>query len=445
MICEQENLYKQLETLFKEYSCAHSLDAMRFKAWERFQKLGLPTAGRPGPYRHLPLRHLYQHTFQKKSLDTSLSNPSSKELLYPHLLPESSHSYVVLVDGKFAPELSDLSALPKQVSILPLPQAFATFDLFLRNRQQHCLKEEKDPFAALNGALYQEGLFIYLPPKSKIDPPLQIIHLITHTENVVMPRLHLFAGSQSHLTLAHGVISFQDGILSSKEQTKEQLWINMFNDFALEEGSHLTRLSLHENLRQGFLFDSLRATLKRDSSLRTVTAHNGAATIHQDAHIQLLEENSTAHLAGGWIAGSSCHAHTHVRIEHFAPHCRSRQLFKGILLDTARSSFEGEIYIHPEAQQSDAFQLNNHLLLSDRAIAYSQPKLQIFADDVKASHGATAGQLHPEELFYLTSRGLPLEEAKRLLTAAFLANVFEEVTISSLQAKMQLMGQQIPR
>ena len=135
--------------------------------------------------------------------------------------------------------------------------------------------------------------------------------------------------------------------------------------------------------------------------------------------IELLEENSEALLQGLWRLKEKKECHTHTLVQHLAPHTRSRQHYKGVLQEEAKSSFTGKIYVHPEAQKTEAYQLNNNLLLSPQSKAYSKPNLEIFADDVKASHGATIAQLNAEDLFYLQSRGLTKKEAQEFLIEGF--------------------------
>jgi Fe-S cluster assembly protein SufD len=148
-------------------------------------------------------------------------------------------------------------------------------------------------------------------------------------------------------------------------------------------------------------------------------------------HIQ--GENADALLQGLWHQKKSSQTHTHVFVEHAAPHAKSLQKFKGVLKDTAQSSFEGKIFVRPEAQKTEAYQLNQNLLLSDAAIANAKPNLEVFADDVKASHGATFSQVDDEQLFYLKSRGLSPEAASRLLIRGFMQEMIDQIGVPSVR------------
>ena len=169
-------------------------------------------------------------------------------------------------------------------------------------------------------------------------------------------------------------------------------------------------------------FQAIRATLKRDSKSKAVLLGKRLRT---SIHVELVEENSEAELYGLAQLEGDGEAHIHARIEHMAPHTRSRQHFKSVVKDESRYSFEGKIYVHSEAQKTEAYQLNNNLILTDGASANAKPNLEIFADDVKASHGSTTGQLSKEALFYLRSRGLSVEEAQRWLIGGFCKEILD--------------------
>ncbi len=163
----------------------------------------------------------------------------------------------------------------------------------------------------------------------------------------------------------------------------------------------------------------------------------GAETVRQDYHATLSGEAADATLQGIWMLKDRREAHTHVVMHHEAPHCRSMQLFKGVLDERSKSSFEGKIYVQKEAQKTEAYQLNKHLLLGERVIANSKPNLEIFADDVKASHGATMTQVDESELFYLKARGISEKAAKALLIHGFCQEMIEKIPQSFVRKKMQ--------
>lgn len=307
--------------------------------------------------------------------------------------PQESFQYVPKI------ELS----LPEEKAILtpplcmPLSEAMRTYGLFLQNRLAKSVKEETDPLALLNLAFQKEGLFAYIPAGQ--EESLEI---------TAAGRLMIYVGQNSTLHL--------------KYRYPHVPFANLAIDLVLDKGS----TCILSDVAEGDLrFLSVRASLKRDSKLKTHFYSEGGRVHRNSVRVQLLEENSEALLQGLWRLEEAKQCHTHALVEHLAPNTRSRQHFKGVLQGKSKSSFEGKIYVHPTAQKTEAYQLNNNLLLSDEAKAFSKPNLEIFADDVKASHGSTTAQLNAEDLFYLRARGLPLEEAKAFLVEGFCKELAE--------------------
>ncbi len=361
-------------------------------AWDRFVEIGLPTKQNE-VYRYVRLKDLYRHPF------------SAPEPFEASIIP--LESTLVFANGTY---MEALSSPPKGVIVLPLSKAFATYGSFLNARKAKWSKEEKDPFAALNGAYYTEGLFIYVPPKCVCLSPIRIIH---YTEKMqkpthVCPRIHLFAGKESAVQLTWE----QRGPL-------DHMWVNTYIDCALEEASSVTLSHVHRLPETAHHFLALRATLKSRSTLKSFSVTNGSATSREDYLVRLQGEEAEANLYGVWDLKGHRQHHVNLWIDHQEPSCTSLQKFKGILSDASRSSFEGKIYVHSKAQKTQAYQMNNNLVLGERATANSKPNLEIFADDVKASHGTTIGQIDPEHLFYLQARGIPVFMAQQLLLQGF--------------------------
>jgi Fe-S cluster assembly protein SufD len=417
------DLFQQLLEGFYRDLPKDPLEKIRKKAWERFLEVGLPTR-RSEVFRYLKMRSLYDktlHLAEKQPLSGSFEHA---------ILPECADGLIVFVNGAFQPHLSRLNGFPKKAVLLPMEEALKTYGSFIQNQWTREIKEESDPFALLNAALHPAAAFLYLPPKTIVETPVQVLHLIdTHGDPLLLlPRLHLFAGAQAHVQL----YSTQT-ILSG-----EGYFSNGVADFSIEESAHVhyVQTALLQP-PMAWTFDALRCQLKRHSTLQTVAATTGGATVRYDYRIALTGENGEAQLNGIGMLAEKNEAHTHVLIDHQAPHCRSMQLFKGALADFSHSSFEGKILVRQEAQKTDAFQLNNNLLLSDRAAADSKPNLEIFADDVKASHGATVGQLDKEHLFYMKTRGFAESQAKSLLVRGFCEEVIAKVDLPSLRSQIK--------
>lgn len=404
---------------YGQFAEGDPLQKVRAKAWDHFLTLGLPTR-KDEVFRYIRLNYLFANKYE-----SSYATDIKAEDINQHILPECQQSVLVFVNGHYAPLLSRTAALPKKAVALPLAEAMQTFGNFLNNQLKKSISEETDPFAAINTALQPNGLFLYFPPKTIAEAPIQLLHIIDpqNVPMLIMPRLQVFVGAQSELQLVSVQAPLSEG----------QYLFNMVADATLEENAHLKYTQAAYAIRNTIWhFDALRASLKRNSTFKSFCVTDGAATVRHDYRVNLMGENSDVHLNGMWILSNQNEAHTHVLVEHQAPNCTSMQLFKGVLNNTSKSSFEGKILVRQIAQKTEAFQLNNNLLLSDQAHADSKPNLEIFADDVKASHGATVGQLDQEHIFYMKTRGFTEAEAKSILVYGFCQEVIDLIDVPSV-------------
>ncbi|PIS02216.1 MAG: Fe-S cluster assembly protein SufD [Chlamydiae bacterium CG10_big_fil_rev_8_21_14_0_10_42_34] len=355
------------------------LMTIRQKSWERFEEIGLPK----------PKQEAFQYV--------------SKHFEFPKLatrkqiITEPKDGFV-FVDGFFE---EALSSIPTPLVCLPLDKAARSYGLFLKTRIAKLTKEETDPFAALNGAFQGRGAFLYLPPNCKAA--LHLTHIYTDGE-MATPRLHIYLGRNAELKLTQnssGSSSFSNSVI----------------DFVLDIGANVDFCDHAEGH-----FQAIRSTVKRDGKFKAVFL---GKKIRTSMKVQLAEENAQTELYGLACLEKSAESHIHANVEHAAPHTYSRQHFKSVLKDKSKFSFEGKIHVKPIAQKTQAYQLNNNLVLSDEASTNAKPNLEIFADDVKASHGATVGRLNEEELFYLRSRGLGLEQARQWLINGFCKEILD--------------------
>ena len=418
----------QFQTLFSDsvalVDSSDLLKKARTKAWDHFLSLGMPNA-KTEAYQYMRLKPLLFQNFVKAQ-NVSLK----KEEIAQAILPECKNSHLVFINGYFHPELSDTSGLEKAIVISPLNQAMRTYGTLIHNRWSKALKEESDIFCALNSACYQDGLFLYVPPKLKVSLPVQILHVIAEDNAWMMPRVYIFQGAHSELTLASTTLW----------KASEKYFYNQTTEFTLEEGANTTLIqnALSDALpTNGWICDDLRVEMKRSSCFKTFQLTDGTAIVRCDSKVQIAGEGADLHLNGMWLLDGEKEAHTNIVIDHQEPHTQSLQLFKGVLTGASRSSFQGKILVRKKAQKTQAYQLNNNLLLSEKAQAYSKPNLEIFADDVKATHGATFGQLDPEEMFYLKSRGFSEQDAKNALISGFCQDVVEQLALDSIKEQAQ--------
>lgn len=420
---EQATFFAQMKSLFEIQDPADSLANLRAKSWDHFEELGLPHR-KTEVFQYVRLNKLFAKSFSlpcKVAVDIKNA-----------ILPECKTSVVVFVNGSLDLTLSNVTGLPQKVVCIPLKEALKSFGAFVNNQLAKGIQEEIDPFAALNAAFIQKALFFYVPPGTILPSPVQILHVVTGQNLWLSPRLDFFFGALSEANV----------VLTTYHVDSSGNAINGVTNFALEEGAQVSfSRVLFDAPVATWHFDATRAVLKKDSHFTSVIAENGAETYRDDYKIALVGTNADVHLNGVAMLQGKQESHTHVLIDHQAPECRSLQLFKNCLDDVSKASFEGKIYVHKIAQKTAAFQLNNNLLLSEGAQSNSKPNLEIFADDVQASHGATFGSIDEENLFYLRTRGISKEVAKNLLVQGFCLEVINKLKIPSLfkQAKEKLL------
>jgi Fe-S cluster assembly protein SufD len=292
--------------------------------------------------------------------------------------------------------------LPTSVECWPLEQARRLLGPSLQRRLDQANEQEPDLMARLAQRLAPEPLVLYIPPRTMLDSPIRV-HICSTEGGWSLQRFIVIAGAQADCRIQ---IEQQSQAITASSW---EIW--------QEESSNVTVEQLDEAPGH-WAFTALRAELKRHAHLTWRGASRGGRAVRWDLSVRLLQEGAETDLSGFWsLEGSQ--VHSHVKVEHCAPSCRSNQLFKGINDEGAVSSFEGLIHVRREAQQTNAYQLNQNLLVHPLAKAFSKPSLDILADDVRATHGSTTGRLDPEQQFYLESRGVPRSQAKRLLTRAF--------------------------
>jgi Fe-S cluster assembly protein SufD len=393
---------------------------LRQQARAQLAELGIPTP-REEDWKYSDLSALVAHAFR-------LAGPGEENLnratLEPWLWSESRHSYAVFVNGYFASHLSDLSGLPSALRLAPLSQAAS-------GGLQTIAKV--DVFSALNTAHLGGGIQIELLPHEKVLPPLHLLWITVAPEGeavLAQPRCLLTLPAYSSLTLIEDHLSWGSGIPFS----------NAVTEIALEEGSRLHHVLVQRQGSQAFHINQTAVRQGRYSHYRLQALQWGSQFSRHNLELAQVEPQAHTHLQGLTLLKGSQHSDTHSRLRHQAPQGSSRQLHKCIVDETARAVFSGRILVSREAQLTDAAQTNRNLLLSPKARVDTRPHLEIFADNVKCTHGATVGQLEAEEIFYLQSRGIPLAQARQLLTYAFAAEILEGIPVAQLPS---LVAQQL--
>lgn len=393
--------------------------SLRAQSRAQLAELGIPTP-RDEDWKYSDLSPLLAYDFRlSRELSPQLGSlpPSDVE---PYVWPESRHSCVVFVNGYFAPQLSDLSALPEALQVGSLAQADAGWVI----GQLQTIATE-DSFTALNTAHLGDVACIRVPKNLRGVPPLQVLYLtlVSDVQPILaQPRCLLSLEAHSQLTVIEDHVSLGPGIPLS----------NAVTEINLADNARLHHVILQRQGSSAFQISKTAVRQSRDSHYQQHALQWGSQFSRHNLEITQIGSQAHTDLKGLTLLRGSQHSDTHSRLVHQSPHGSSRQLHKCIVDETAHAVFSGRVLVCQAAQLTDAAQSNRNLLLSPKARVDTQPQLEIFADNVKCAHGATVSQLETEEIFYLQSRGIAQAQARQLLTYAFAAEVLAGSPLTTL-------------
>jgi len=283
---------------------------------------------------------------------------------------------------------------------------------------------EAHALTALNTALFEDGALVRIPEKTVVEKPIHIVWVSTGVAGEAShPRTLILAARESHVKVVETFISLGDG----------QSWTNQVTEIVAEDSARVEHFKVQQESLASLHTGRIEGLQERNASVSTISLSFGAALARNDVNVTLDDEGGEAAIDGLFVVDGNQHVDHHTTLDHAKPNCNSHQLYKGILNDSARGVFNGKIIVRKDAQKTDAIQNNKNLLLSTKAEIDTKPQLEIDADDVRCTHGATIGQLSAESLFYLRSRGIPADEARGLLIYAFAADLLNRITVNPLK------------
>ena len=345
--------------------------------------------------------------------------------LAPLLFGETSWPRLVFVNGRFMPSLSTNGL--DGVKAMNLATAWREEPSLL---ERHLTRQAdtQDPgqvFSAINTALMQDGAVVYIPRGVVAPAPINLLFLSDEgaSGGASHPRVLIVAEPQSQVTIIEQYASVGG----------TRYFTNAVTEGWVGDGATLNLFRLQREARDAFHVGTTAVRQERDSHFVSFSFVSGGDLSRINVYAGLHGQGCGATLNGLYMLDGTQHCDHQTKIVHAEPDCYSRELYKGVLDDASHGVFNGKVYVHPEAQKTDGKQTNNTLLLSERARIDTKPQLEIFADDVKCTHGATVGRIDETALFYMKSRGIPNSEARKLLTYAFCAEVLETIPVDSLR------------
>ncbi len=429
---------KRIEDLSEHYTGLYEENIERIKAGlpdvvndyreeclKNFEKLGIPND------RHEDYRYTNIQPFLKGTFEFNFSHKDTGMQLEDIFQCEVSalETYsVFVINGWYSAKNKIADSLPEGVYFGSFAKAVEKYPELFEKYYGKAALTERDGFAALNGMFAQDGVFIYVPKGVVLDKPLQIVNIMTGDNDLTSFQRNLVVmeeNSQAKVLVCDHTLTASKFVVNSVTEIFAGENVN-FEYYTLENQHNLTTQVAGIFVEQ-----------KDSSTVMTNNLTLHAGTLRNNVFYKLDGEHCESHLYGLYLSDKNQHVDNFTFIDHAKPNCTSTELFKGVLDDRATGAFTGRVLVRKDSQNTNAYQSNNNILLTDLARISTRPQLEIYADDVKCSHGATIGQLDDEAMFYLRSRGISKEEARVLLMYAFAYEVLDKISVNALRDQIR--------
>ena len=400
------------------------LSALRKAAILRFEELGFPSTKRE-EWKYTNVDPITSLTFERAN---GKRRPVSAEEVFSCSFTDPAYNRLVFINGRFVEQLSFLRGMPPGARVKSLAQVISEDCSVLEPHLGRYADHQEEGFVALNTAFLEDGAFVFVPRGQILEDPLYLIFVSTKDDKPIV-------------SYPRNLLIFGEGSQSRVVESYIGLGMNAyFNDAVTEiignEDAVVDYYRLQREGDAGFHVGRVAAQLNRNCNFTAQTITLGGSLVRNNVYAVLDGEGAQCALNGLYLVDGDQHVDNYTQIDHVKPHGTSVELYKGILSGKGRGVFNGKIVVHKDAQKTDARQANKNLLLSAHAIVNTKPQLEIYADDVKCSHGSTIGQLDKDALFYLRSRGLDFESARSLLSYAFASEVVGRVKIPPMRARL---------
>jgi Fe-S cluster assembly protein SufD len=398
------------------------LHSLRQDAFARFSETGFPTT-HDEDWRFTNVGVVANTPFELAGLETV-----TKEQMEPFGASQFA-SYLVFINGLYSTELSTLAPLPKGVTVGSLAAQLRNDPASVEQHLGRYLNTQRDPFAALNTAFIQDGVYVHVPRGLSVEAPIYVLYVTVAGATPTMnhPRNLIVAEENSQVTVVEDYVSLGEGSSFSNAAT----------ELVAGDNAHVSHYMVVREGEQAYNFSTLRIQQGLHANVATHSLLLSGALVRNNVHPVLAGEGSECLINGLFVANGRQHMDNYMLVEHASPHCDSRQFYNGILNGQSHGVFHGRIIVHKDAQKTDAKQTNRNLLLSDDAQIDTKPQLEIYADDVKCTHGATIGQFDDNALFYLRSRGLAETAARHVLLLAFANECLDRMNSPQLREHLE--------
>jgi Fe-S cluster assembly protein SufD len=405
---------------------AEWLEQLRKAAIDRFAVTGFPTT-RDEEWRFTPIAPIAHQKWRQSS-----GAPASvvRAQIEPYVFGHADWTTLVFVDGTYSEELSNPTVSTSGARAGSLSEALRTDDGILERHLARHAPVEASPFTALSTAFMRDGGFVHVSANIDLTRPVHLLYVTTGdaAETVTHPRNLVVIEPGARASIIESYVTLGEGA---------SYWTNAVTEVIAGANSWIEHTRIQRESERAYHIGLTHVEQQRDSHYRSFSMAMGGALARHNLTARLNGENVETLMYGLYLTRGDQVVDNHTAIHHDQPNCRSWEVYKGVLDGRSRAVFNGKVFVKPEAQKTDAKQTNRNLLLSDTAKVDTKPQLEIFADDVKCTHGATVGRLDDVALFYARSRGLPAERAQLLLTYAFAAEVTSEVVLDPVRNELE--------
>jgi Fe-S cluster assembly protein SufD len=388
------------------------------RAFTYLKKVGLPT-NKSEEYRFTPITK----NLQKNFTWTNKSTESSLNSIQEFLIEGIEANVLVFVNGIYSKSLSKI--ISPEVKIESLSEAFHT-DKKVNEHFDKLVRSDADPFAALNTAFWQDGIFIRVPENTIVEKPILLLHINDATQKQVVAHTRLLIVIEKNARLS--IIEKFDSIGSNA------VFHTFTEEISVGENARLEYCKIQNDAGRSTQVANTNIHQSNSSKVNTFTLTMNGEIVRNNFTITIDGEHCESHFHGVYLLNGNTLADNHTVVDHKKPNSFSNEMYKGIMDGNSKGVFNGKIFVRPQAQKTNAFQSNRNILMSESATVNTKPQLEIWADDVKCSHGCTTGQLDDEALFYLQSRGIPYDSAKAMLLYAFALDVLAPIKNETLKS-----------
>ena len=420
------DLKEKLVSSFMAFESQVDVDSyvhgIRTEAIKTFETTGFPTK-KEEAWKYTSLNKILKHDY---SVFPKQENALEYRDIKKYFIHDIDTYKIVFIDGRYSSHLSQTTHDGMDVCLMSAALSKPKYRLVIENYFNKAATN--DSLSSLNTAFSSEGAFIHIPKNKLVEKPIQIVHFSTGNESALMlqPRNLIVVDENSHVQI----------IERHQSLTENSVLTNSVTEVFANKRAIIDYYKIQNDNQHASLIDNTFIKQKQESHASVHTFTFGGNLTRNNLNFYQHGERIDSTLKGVTIIGDKQHVDHNTLVHHIEPNCESHQDYKGIFDDNATGVFNGKVVVEKEAQKTNAFQANNNILVSDKSSINTKPQLEIFADDVKCSHGCTIGQLDEDALFYMKTRGIPEKEAKALLMYAFANNVLESVKIPEIKARI---------